>query len=169
MKLVDTQVRVVGKDGKDVTPNGKEVGEIIVKGNGVTPISEAGQELPDGWLRTGDMGTIDEEGRIHVVERNRDTIHDGEELSPLEIERVLYQHPEVEEVAVLVLPDAELGEVTHAFVVPYEDSQLTEQQLIDYAAERLDPPACPKQFTFMEELPKTASGKILKIQLRDII
>ncbi|MFC3039952.1 hypothetical protein ACFOGI_06775 [Virgibacillus xinjiangensis] len=167
--MVNTQVRVVDKDGKDVSPDGREVGEIVVKGNSVTPISQNGQELPGGWLRTGDMGTIDENGRIEVVERNRDTIYDGEELSPLEIERILYQHPEVEEVAVLVLPDTELGEKTHAFVVLHEEADLTEQQLIDYAAAKLEPYACPKNITFMEELPKTASGKILKIQLRDII
>ncbi|GAB3064358.1 class I adenylate-forming enzyme family protein [Virgibacillus ainsalahensis] len=168
--MIDTKVRVVNRYGEDVTPNGKEIGEIIVKGNGVTTNEEVvNQNLIDGWLHTGDMGTIDEQGRIDVVDRNKETIQDGENISPLEIESIFYQHPAVKDVALIILPHVELGETSHAFVVRSEDSDITEQELIDFAKRKLKPSDCPTEIKFMDELPKTASGKILKVQLRELI
>lgn len=164
--MVNTEVRVVNKQGEDVTPNGAELGEIIVKGNGIT---EANQTLVDGWLYTGDIGTIDDQGNIHVVKHKNAQITDNvENIASLEVEGVLYKHPEVEEVAVIVTPHIEWGETSHAFIVPREGSAVTEDDLIEFSKEKLLHYKCPKAITFMDELPKTASGKILRVKLQEM-
>ncbi|UJL47756.1 hypothetical protein KFZ58_07840 [Virgibacillus sp. NKC19-16] len=165
--MVDTEVRVVNKYGKDVAPNGMEIGEIIVKGNGFT---ENGNEAnQDGWLYTGDLGTKDEQGRITIVEHKNDPINNNENnISSLEVEGVLYEHPAVQEVAVIVTPHEELGEISHAFIVSRTGSTVTEQELMTFSRGKLENFKCPRTVTFMEELPKTVSGKILKVKLKDM-
>ncbi|MBY7143823.1 hypothetical protein KFZ56_12350 [Virgibacillus sp. NKC19-3] len=165
--MVDTEVRVVNKHGKDVAPNGMEIGEIIVKGNGFTEDRKEANQ--DGWLYTGDMGTKDEQGRITIVEHKNDPINNNEyNISALEVERILYEHSAVQEVAVIVSPHEEWGEISHAFVVPYTKSTVTEEELIEFSRGKLENFKCPQTITFMEELPKTVSGKILKVKLKDM-
>lgn len=162
VKMSNTEVRVVNKSGKEVVRNGIEQGEIIVKGLGV--MNESTER--DGWLHTGDQGTIDKNGHIQIIEPHKDlTNNDGGKVSSIEIESVFYDHPAIQEIAVIATPDEKLGEILHAFVVLHENTQVTEQALIDFSKKYFATADCPASFTFMEELPKTRSGKILKVQL----
>src|SRR5690625_815059 len=163
--MVDTQVRIVNKCGKDVTKNGKERGEIIVKGKAVK--SEDLNFSQDGWLHTGDLGTMVEEGRINVVKSNHDINGTEEEISTFDIETVLTLHAAVEEVSVVPQPDEALGEVAHAFVVLTAGYNVDEDDLITDVKTKLAPEDPPLKINFMEELPKTSSGKILKTQLEN--
>jgi fatty-acyl-CoA synthase len=164
--MAQTEVRVVNEHGEDVAHNGAEVGDIIVKGQGVVDQSSSLPDSVDGWVRTGDMGTIDEKGNIHVVESNKDITSSNTPFSSIEIETVLNGHPAVQETAIIPVPDEELGEVVQAFVVLHHNLSATEQELIDFCLNKLDAAKTPKKIIFMEELPKTVSGKILKSQLR---
>ncbi|MFA1818773.1 class I adenylate-forming enzyme family protein [Virgibacillus oceani] len=164
--MAQTEVRVVNEHGKDVKHNGAEVGEIIVKGQGVVDQNSSLPDSVDNWVRTGDMGTIDEKGNIHVVESKKDITSSETPFSSIEIENVLHAHTAVQETVIIPVPDETLGEVVQAFVVLHKDQSATEQELIDFCLKRIDPAKAPKEITFMEELPKTASGKILKAQLR---
>ncbi|WP_100011149.1 AMP-binding enzyme [Lentibacillus sediminis] len=163
--MVDTEMRVVNKSGTDVQPDGVEIGEIIVKGSG-TPDSEntANHQVVDGWLYTGDLGTIDENGRIQVIDQKSSSTR----TSPKKIEAVFYQHPAVVEVAVAVRPHKELKETTHAYIVVQDGISADEQELLEFAKEKLSASQCPQTVTFLEELPKTASGKILRMKLQEM-
>lgn len=174
-EMIGSQVRVVDELGNDVEKDGKEVGEIIVKGPGVMKgywkdEEQTNATIIDGWLHTGDMGTMDEDRRIRVVDRKKDIIiSGGENISSIEIENVLYDHPAVQEVAVIATPHEKWGETPHAVVVLRSGHEVTEQQLIDFTREHLAHFKCPRMVTIMDELPKTASGKILKVQLREYV
>lgn len=166
--MVDIEVRVVNNQGEDVAQNGYEQGEIIVKGHGVPDdnIENGNHTNIDGWLRTGDQGTIDEDGKINIIKPNKDlTNNNGEKVSAFEIENVLSEHPAIREIVLIATPDANLGEVLHAFIVLHDNNELTEQELITFAKKHFTRPNCPKKVTFMDELPKTTSGKILRTQL----
>jgi len=164
--MAQTEVRVVNEHGKDVAHNGKEIGEIIVKGQGVVDQSSSMPDAVDGWVRTGDMGTIDENGNIHVVEPMKDITSSETPLSSIDVEKILLSHPAVQEAAIIPVPDKELGETVQAFIVLHKDQTASEQELIDFCLNKMNKAECPKGFTFMEELPKTVSGKILKTQLK---
>jgi|GEM_PF-4736195 len=162
--MVDTEVRIVNAVGKDVERNSKEQGEIIVKGSGVM---NQQQSNSDGWVHTGDIGTMDEYGQINMIEMNKDiTKQDGDHVSSFEVESVLFKHPAVREIVVLATPDPELGDIIQAFIVLNEGYQPTKQELLDFSTKQLPPSDRPKQITFLEELPKTPSGKILRVQLK---
>ncbi|AIF45480.1 class I adenylate-forming enzyme family protein [Virgibacillus sp. SK37] len=161
--MIQTQVRVVNKYGEDVKHDGTEVGEVIVKGNGTEHFKNKNSE---GWVYTGDLGTIDKNGKIHVIDRKKDIDTAETKISSVGLERLLLKHPSVQEASVVPVPHEKLGEVAHAFVVLYENQHATEEELIEYCLRTLKPSECPKAVTFMEELPKTASGKILKVQLQ---
>lgn len=163
--MVDTKVRIVNALGNDVERNSKEQGEIIVKGSGV--MNQQQQMSSDGWVFTGDIGTMDESGHINMIKMNKDiTKHDGDPVSSFEVESVLYKHPAVREIVVLATPDQELGDIIEAFIVLNEGYQPTKQELLDFSAQQLAPSDRPKQITFLDELPKTPSGKILRVQLK---
>src|SRR5699024_2835740 len=174
-EMIGTKVRVVNDMHQDVANDGKEVGEVIVKGNGVMKgywknEEETNRTIVDGWLHTGDMGTIDERGRINIVDRKKDIIiSGGENISSIEVEGVFYEHPAVQEVAIIATPHEKWGETPHAIVVLRKGHIVTEQELIDFSREKLAHFKCPKAITFLDELPKTASGKILKVQLRELV
>lgn len=166
--MINTEVRVVNEKGEDVAKNSTEIGEIIVKGNGVMPQeNKSGKTMIDGWLYTGDMGTIDEQGRINVVKPKEK--NPKKKISTKEMEHLFYKHPDVSEVAVIITPDKEVGETTHAVVVPQKNSNVLEKELLGFIAKKLPSSECPDSVTFVDELPKTVSGKILKIQLRDMV
>ena len=164
-------VRVVNKSGKDVAPG--EVGEIIVKG----PIQmicywndpkQTAETLRDGWLHTGDLATVDEEGFVYMVDREKDMyISGGENVYPAEIERVLGEHPKILEVAVIGVPNEKWGEVGKALIVPKDGNKLSEEEVIEFLRGKLAKYKIPKYVEFTTEFPKTASGKIKKAELRD--
>lgn len=162
--MVDTQVRIVNKNGKDVAKNNKEVGKIIVKGKSIIA-NDSDESIHDGWVQTGDLGTMDSKGKIHVVKRKNDIHSNEDELSTVTIEKILANHEAVQEVSVIPQPDETVGEIPHGFVVLTPDHLVTKLELIDYTKQELSSDNLAIEITIMEELPKTFSGKILKNQL----
>jgi O-succinylbenzoic acid--CoA ligase len=139
-------------------------GEILVAGPTVAPRSLAA----DGWLYTGDLGALDEHGRLRVTGRKADTIvSGGENVAPVEVEAMLEAHPDVLEAAVVPLADPQWGEVVTAIVVPRPGSMLDVQELRAHCARGLAPHKVPKQMSFVDHpLPRTRSGKLLRRELR---
>src|SRR5690606_17678873 len=123
--------------------------------------------LPGGWLRTGDIGHIDENGFVYIEDRKKDMILvSGFNVYPNEVEAVIASHPGVLEVAAVAQPDERSGEVVAVFIVP-KDRSLTAQQVIAHAKQSLTGYKVPKHVHFRKELPKTNVGKILRRALRD--
>lgn len=172
-QMIGCEVKVVNEHGEEVAHNGSEIGELVVRSNGVMKgywkNEEATMEaVRDGWLHTGDMANVDEYGNIEIVDRKKDIIiSGGENISSIEIEGVLYEHPAILEAAVIAVPHEKWGETPHAFVVLRNGQTLTRQDLISFTREKLAHFKAVTSVTFVEELPKTASGKIQKIHLRN--
>ena len=173
VQMIGTEVKVVNEFGNEVNWNGNEIGEVIVRGNGVMKgywkNDEATMEtLRNGWLYTGDMASVDEYGNIEIVDRKKDVIiSGGENISSIEVEGVLYDHPAVLEAAVIAVPHEKWGETPHAYIVLRPNKEATEQELIQFSREKLAHFKAITGVTFVNELPKTASGKIQKVQLRN--
>ena len=173
ISMIGCEVKVVSELGEEVEHNGKEIGEIVIRSNGVMlgywKNEEATMEaIKNGWLHTGDMATVDEYGHIDIVDRKKDVIiSGGENISSIEVEGVLYDHPDVLEAAVIAVPHEKWGETPHAFIVLREGKNVTEQELIAFSREKLAHFKAITGATFVEELPKTASGKIQKVVLRN--
>ncbi|NJQ05074.1 class I adenylate-forming enzyme family protein [Streptomyces lonarensis] len=160
--------RAVDDAGREVP--GGEIGEIVVRGPGVMqgywnePDATAEITL-DGWIRTGDLGFFDGQGRIHLVDRSKDLIiRAGQNVYPSEIERVLTQHPAVLDAAVVGTPDDDYGEVPLAYVVATEGT--TAADLLAHARENLAPYKRPTRFEFLAQVPRNPAGKIVKKLLR---
>jgi len=120
-----------------------------------------------GWFHTGDMATIGEDGRILIVDRRKDIIvSGGENISSLEVEKALLAHSGVYEAAVIPVPDEKWGEVPKGLVVAKPGFNLTESELLEFCRSRIAHFKCPRSIEFLESLPKTATGKILKKGLR---
>ena len=170
--LPGNEVRVVDPaTGTDVSPG--EVGEFWVRSDqlmaGYWNMPEATREAitPDGWLRTGDAGRIDEAGYLYIEDRVKDMIiSGGENVYPAEVERVLRQHPNVADVAVIGVPDEKWGETVRAVVVPTEGVVVDEAALIAFTRDRLAHYKCPTSVSVVSALPRNPTGKILKRQLR---
>ncbi len=166
-------LKVVRDDGTEVTPDDAEVGEIIVKGDIVTRgywnrPEETEKALKDGWLYTGDLAVIDRHGYVNIVDRRKDMIiTGGENVYSIEVENVLYMHPAVLEAAVVGRPDAKWGEMVKAYVVLKQGCRLTEDEIIAHCREQIAHYKSPKSVAFIEELPKTGSGKIFKKGLKE--
>jgi len=150
-----------------VVPAG-DVGEVFIKGPSVMkgywgrPDATA-ETLRDGWLRTGDLGTMDEDGDIRIVDRVKDLIiRGGYNVYPSEVEEVLYEHPDIIEVAVVGVPDDHYGEEVAAVIALSPGSDLDAEMLRAWAKEQLSAYKVPRLFRFVDELPKGATGKILK-------
>ncbi|MBP3041725.1 long-chain-fatty-acid--CoA ligase [Bacillaceae bacterium Marseille-Q3522] len=171
--MTHVEVKVVNALGEPVQPDGKEIGEIITRGNNVMEgywkqPEETKKAIQEGWYFTGDMGTIDEEGYISIVDRKKDIIiSGGENISSIEVESVLYDHPAILEAVVISIPHEKWGEVPHAICVLKENQALSEEELITFCRERMSHFKVPKSVQFVSELPKTASGKIQKVVLRE--
>jgi len=167
---VDVQVRIVDESGADVPPG--DTGEIIVRSKHVmleywNKPEETGKAIVDGWLHTGDMGCYDERGYIYIIDRKKDMIiTGGENVYPREVEEILYRHPAVREAAVIGIPDPYWVERVHAVVSLKEGSSATAEELIALCKKNLASYKAPKSVEFMESLPKNASGKLLKRELR---
>jgi len=166
------EMRVVDDRDRDVPRDGKTVGEIITRSDGVMkgywnqPAATA-EALRGGWFHTGDMATINEDGYLLIVDRKKDIINSGgENISSLEVEKALTAHPAVLEVAVIPVPDARWGEVPKALVVLKPGTNAGEIELIEFCRLHLSHYKCPHSVEFLESLPKTGTGKILKKDLR---
>ncbi|MDE5414979.1 long-chain-fatty-acid--CoA ligase [Alkalihalobacterium chitinilyticum] len=170
--MIGTQIKVVDEDGNEVAKDGVAIGEIVTRTNGVmegylkNPEATA-DTIRNGWLHTGDMATVDENGYIEICDRKKDVIiSGGENISSIEVEGVLYDHPAVLEAAVIAVPHEKWGEVPHGVVVLREGETLTEEELIAFSRTKLANFKAPKGITFTDALPKTASGKIQKVEIR---
>jgi len=163
-------IRLVDEKGKDVGPG--EVGELILKGP--TQMlgywnnpEETAKTIKDGWLYTGDLARMDEEGYVYIVDRARDVIiSGGENIYPAEIERVYACNPKILEAAVIGVPDDKWGEVGKALIVLKEGETMTDEEAIGFLKGKLAKYKIPKQVEFTDEFPKTASGKIKKSELK---
>jgi acyl-CoA synthetase (AMP-forming)/AMP-acid ligase II len=165
-----TEARVVDEEGQDIKPGA--VGEFIIKGESIMKEyykkpEETAKTIKDGWLYTGDLATIDEDGNITLVDRKKDMIiSGGENVYSIEVEEVLYEHPSVLEAAIIGLPDEVWGEAVCAVIVPKQDSDVDEQELKSFCRQKLAGYKVPRKIFIEEALPRNASGKILKYQLR---
>jgi long-chain acyl-CoA synthetase len=163
-------VRIVDDTGRDVAPG--EVGEVICKGDTVTAgywrkPRETAEAYREGWFHTGDLGVMDADGYLKVVDRKKEMIiTGGANIYPAEVERVVVSHPAVATAALIGIPDATYGETPCAVVVLRPDTSATADQIIEYCRERLAVFKCPRVVRFVNELPLTASGKIARRQLR---
>ena len=129
---------------------------------------ETANALRDGWLHTGDIARMDEDGYLYIVDRKKDVINaSGFKVYPREVEEVLYQHPEVVEAVAVGVPDEYRGETVKVFVVRKQGSSVTEADLTSYCKENLAPYKLPKILEFRDELPKSAVGKLLRRVLAD--
>ena len=165
------EVRVVGEDQQEVPPG--EPGEIVVRGYSVMKgyLGEPEQTRKaidlDGWLHTGDIGTMDDRGYLRITDRLKDMfIVGGFNAYPAEIENILSAHDAVAQVAVVGTPDSRLGEVGVAFVVRMPETTLTQEELIAWSRERMANFKVPRKVVFVEALPVNATGKVLKFDLR---
>jgi long-chain acyl-CoA synthetase len=163
------QVRLVADDGSEVVQG--EVGELIFRGPNATPgyweLPEAtGEAIRDGWVGTGDLARLDEDGYFFIVGRKNELIiSGGYNIFPREIEEVLYLHEDISEAAVIGVSDPDLGEVPKAFVALKANRQLTPQALHEFCRTQLATYKIPKSIEIMDELPKNSTGKILKKEL----
>ena len=166
-------LRIVDDNSNPVAVN--EVGEIICQ----SPLATEGYYMNpeatnasfrDGWFYTGDLGYFDQEGYLFVVGRKKDMVKSGGiSIYPLEIEGVLYQHPDIIEAAVIGVPDPEWGEALKAVVVRKEGSQMSSEALMQFCKERLSSYKVPKSVAFVSSLPHTEVGKVNKVKVREMI
>ncbi len=172
-EFINVRLKVVDEKDREVARDDRQVGEIIVKGDIVTPgywnmPEETSKAIRDGWLHTGDLAVIDEEGYVNIVDRKKDMIiTGGENVYSTEVENVLYMHPHVLEAAVIGVPDPHWGEAVKACVVLKEGCKATEEEIISFCKERLAHYKAPKSVDFLQALPKTGSGKIYKRALKE--
>ena len=171
--LWGVRMRVADSSGQLLPPGREHVGEILIRGHNVMkgylgrPEATA-EALRGGWLHSGDLGYVDEDGFYFVVDRAKDlVIRGGYNVYPREIEEVLHAHPSIREAAVIGKPDERLGEEVVAVVALREGASASAEEIIAYTRERLAAYKYPREIRFMAELPKGPSGKILKAALRD--
>ena len=166
------EIRVVDAADNDVPHDGKSIGEIVTRSDGVMdgywkqPEATA-EVMRGGWFHTGDMATMDEDGYVLIVDRKKDIIvSGGENISSLEVEKAMLAHPGVYEVAVIPVPDPRWGEVPRALVVMKPGVRATEEELLEFCRGRLAHYKCPRSVEFLDALPRTGTGKVLKKELR---
>ncbi len=163
-------LEVINKNGEEVKPG--EAGEIVAKGDNIMPgywgkEKETLQVLRDGWLYTGDIATIDEEGYVYILGRRTEMIKSGaHRIAPREIEEIILKHPKIAEGAVIGLPDPILGEAISAFIVIKDGCSCQEKEIMQHCYKNLPLYKMPKAIHFVSSLPKTDSGKIKKEELR---
>ena len=169
--LWGVELRVVDEQGRDV-PQGQS-GQVIVRGHNVMShylfdAEATAETAPDGWVYSGDVGELDAEGRLRIVDRIKDLIiRGGYNVYPSEVENALGAHPAVHDVAVLGRPDTFYGEEVVAVVVLREGARASAAELSAFAAERLSRTKLPREYVFVAQLPLGASGKIHKRTLRE--
>ena len=166
------EMHIAGADNEWLPEDGKQFGELIVRADGVMkgywnqPALSA-EALRDGWFHTGDMATLDENGYVLIVDRKKDIIvSGGENISSLEVEKAMLAHPAILEIAIIPVSDRKWGEVPKALVVLKTGAVATAEELIEFSRSCLAHYKCPKTVQFVETLPKTGTGKVLKKNLR---
>src|SRR5437867_5874032 len=170
--ITSGELRVVDTKGNDVPRDGVTQGEIIARGNvimaGYYNDPEATEKaLRGGWFHTGDGAVMHPDGYVEIRDRMKDVIiSGGENISSVEVEGVLLRHPSIQEVGVVGMPDEKWGEAPHAFVVLKAGASVEEAELAEFARARMAHFKVPKSFVFVNDLPKTATGKIQKYVLR---
>ena len=169
--LMHTEVKVVDDDGNEL-PWG-EVGELYLRGPNITPgywnKPEATEDSFDGdWLKTGDAARFDDEGFVYIVDRWKDMyISGGENVYPAEVENVIYQLPQIAEAAVIGVPDERWGETGKVFISLKEGQTIEEKEIIEHCLKNLAKFKVPQSVEFIELLPRNATGKVLKRELRE--
>jgi len=170
LPLPGLEVRLVDEEGEDALAG--DAGEIWVRGPNVfsgyweDEVASAAVLTPDGWLRTGDIAVVDDDGFLYIVDRSKDLIIvSGFNVYPAEVEEALAEHPGIEQVAVVGMPHPHSGESVKAFVVQAGGHHLEEDQVIEFCAGRLARYKCPTKVTFLDELPLGTGGKLLRRQL----
>ncbi|MBV9841069.1 MAG: AMP-binding protein [Sphingomonadaceae bacterium] len=165
-----TEVRIIGPDGVDVPANGQ--GELIVRGPNVMQgyfedPEQTAKTIIDGWLHTGDVARIGEDGRLRILDRLKDVvIVGGFNAYPVEIEIMMSAHPAIVEIAIIGVPDERMGEVTAACVILKPEAQLTLADLAAWCRDRMANYKVPRYLFVMKDLPRTPLGKVQKFQLR---
>jgi acyl-CoA synthetase (AMP-forming)/AMP-acid ligase II len=169
--LPAVEVRILDPEGNPLPPG--EIGEVAVRspttmvGYWNRPEETARCLSPDGWLRTGDAGILDEDGYLYIQDRIKDMIiTGGENVYPAEVESAIYGHPDIADVAVIGVPDEKWGEAVKAVVVPRPGAEVDESSVIAWAREKIAGFKCPKSVDFIGALPRNPSGKILRRELR---
>ena len=163
-------MRVADDEGNEVPPG--EQGEIIVRGPNVMKgywgkPEETAKAIRDGWLHTGDIGKMDDEGYFYITDRLKDMINAaGFNVYPNEVEQVIYQHPAVQEAAVYGVADPVRGETVHASIVLKEGAQVGEESILEFCRANMSAYKVPRKIILTMELPKSPTGKILKRILR---
>ncbi len=174
LPLPNTDLKIVDVDTGNIDLKPGEIGEICIKGPQVMSgyykkDGETAIALRDGWLFTGDIGVMDEEGYFRIVDRKKDVIvSGGYNIYPKDIDEVLFNHGKITEACAIGIPDAYRGETVKAFVVLKEGEQMTEEEVISYCREHLAAYKVPKFVEFINALPKSVVGKILRRELRDM-
>lgn len=170
--LWGVEIKIIDEDGNTV-PDG-QIGEIATRSDKnikqYWKLPEATSETidPDGWLRTGDAGYLDDDGYLYIHDRVKDMIiSGGENVYPAEVENAIYSHQSVADVAVVGVPDELWGEAVKAFVVAKDGAELDEKMVIDFARTQIASYKCPKSVDFIDTLPRNPSGKILRRELRE--
>ncbi len=170
--LTSGELRVVDEEGNEVPHDGKSLGEIVVRGNAVmkgyyNDPEATSRVIRDGWFHTGDAAVVHSNGYAEIRDRMKDVIiSGGENISSVEVEGVLLRHPTIQEVAIVGLPHEHWGEAPYAFVVLKAGTNASEEELLEFARNKLAHFKAPHGVTFVPELPKTATGKVQKYVLR---
>jgi len=172
LPMKGTEMRIVDDHGNALTP-GKQ-GEIVIRGPQLmkgywNKPEETAEILIDGWLHTGDVGYVDDDGYFWITDRKKDLIiKGGENISPRTIEEVLFMHPKVSEAAVIGMKDDIYGENIKAFLVLNPGETATAEEIIEYCRTKLTNFLLPKEVAFLKSFPKSLVGKILKRELRKL-
>jgi fatty-acyl-CoA synthase len=172
MLVPGLEQRVVDGDGAEVPADGKSMGELLLRGAWIAgeylDDDRSASTFVDGWYHTGDVATLDGEGYLHLVDRTKDLVKSGGEwISSVELENALMGHPEVAEAAVIAVPDPKWAERPLAVVVRKAGSEVSEAELVASIAGRFPKWWLPDRVEFVDELPKTATGKFSKRTLRE--
>ncbi|MED1204035.1 class I adenylate-forming enzyme family protein [Heyndrickxia acidicola] len=172
LPIPGVDIKIVDIEGNELAPN--EVGELIVQGENVTPgyflnEEETNKVLKGGWLYTGDLAKVDDDGYVYLVDRKKDLIiRGGFNIYPRDIEELIVNHPSVLEAAVIGVPDERMGEEVVAFIVRKPGAEVSEEEMIQHCQSFLAKNKSPKEVVFVDALPRNGVGKILKTVLREM-
>ena len=171
--VIGVEVKVVRDSGREVAWDDEEIGEVVARSNVVLrgywqQQEETDKVIVDGWFHTGDMATVNQDGYINIVDRAKDVIiSGGENISSIEVEDVLYDHPAVLEAAVIGVPSEQWGETPLALIVPREGHDVTRDDIVAHCRATMAGFKIPRRVEFVETLPRTATGKLKKFELRE--
>ncbi|PNK61091.1 AMP-binding protein [Psychrobacter sp. FDAARGOS_221] len=168
------EVKIVDTETGEIVPIG-ETGELLTKGYSVMKgywgsRFKTREAIQDGWMHTGDLATMDEEGYVKIVGRSKDmVIRGGENIYPVEIENYLYRHPKIRDVQIVGVPDKKYGEVLAAFIIPRKNAELTEDEVKQFCKDNIAHYKVPTYYRFVEEYPMTVTGKVQKYKITEMM